>query len=161
MTIGRAKVLLGLAIALVVALIAWAIVLAALMQSTSPKGPGLPGGPAVQFTQPTVNYSGRWVWYNFTVTNVEGNVTWNQTRILLVPGPFGAPDNNTTLAVFGSNGILSAGFARSDSNWTTTSGSPITDGQVIVLKVDSPQTLAQLSVVVSTPAVGGWGQTLP
>ncbi len=161
MTINRARIIVGLAIVLVVALIAWAIVLAALMQSTSPKGPGVPVGPAVQFTQPTVNYSGRWVWYNFTVTSVDGNVTRNQTRIVLVPGPFGSPDNSTSLAVLASNGALSAGFVRSDLNWTTTSRSPTTNGQEIVLKVDSPQTMAQFSVAWLTATPGGWGLTLP
>jgi hypothetical protein len=99
--------------------------------------------------------------YNFTMSDVTGNLSWNETGIFLDPGPFGGGDNNTTVAVLGLTGTQCATFSHSGLNWTTMSPAQVADGQIIVLKTDRPKTLGELLVFLTIPPFGEFGVNLP
>jgi hypothetical protein len=119
-------------------------------------GPYLAAPPPLQFGQPVLGYAGHWIWYNFSISRVSGNLSWNETRAFVDPGPYTPPDSNSTLGVRNHSGALIAPFVWAAGNWTTTSRASVDIGQVISLKVDRPPTLEGFGIGWAGPPEGAF-----
>jgi len=102
----------------------------------------------------STTYVGADIWYNFTVTAAESNLSWNGILFSITPGPLARGESNWTLEVGNASSGLVVPFTAAFGNWTCSSSAPLQVGEQVVLKVDSPLVEGYLTALWLT---GGGG----
>jgi hypothetical protein len=144
----------------VVAVLVAAGVLGTFDHSTSPKGPAI--SEEVGFGSPDRMWGAHCQWYNFTITVVNGPITWNQTTVILQNGSLWPITTNSSLSLVGSVNGVSFVFAPSpiavdgSRNWTTTNPATVEAGSILSLRVYYSLTGGDISIVWTGPPVGGY-----
>lgn len=132
------------------------LALAIPFSTRAPEGPQLASSP-VTFQDPNTSYAGHEIWYNFTVTAQQENLTWNEIEFQVVPGPLTRAMTNWSLEVQNATLGVVAGYQLQSGNWTSTSAAPVSDGETIVLQTDSPLLFGFLDAFYPSLGGGSWG----
>jgi hypothetical protein len=123
-----------------------AILAITLPQPLSPRGPGgLASSTALEFLAPTPSYEGSRLWYNFSVTVNQPNLTWAMLRFSVTPGPLTRSISNWTLRAIDPGSDLVASFQLAAGNWTSDSTRGVVTGDSLLLEADSSLTLGDFN----------------
>jgi hypothetical protein len=157
-----ARVRLG-TIVVAVGLILGGLGLLALLASPSksPTGPHLPSrSPPITFGAVAPNYVGSWIWYNFTVTSAQPNLTWSVLSFTFVPGPLTKSPSNWSVCALNPSSGIAADYSLHSGNWTTTSTAPVGAQDFVVLRTDSSLTLGEFVVTWTSFGGGAYSEGL-
>jgi hypothetical protein len=112
------------------------------------------------FSPPTPDYGRSWIWYNFTVTVYQPNLTWKMFEFKITPGPLTRGSANWTLTIQDAASSPVASFEPAFGNWTSLSPALAATGETIVLETDSSLTMGDFSVACPSLGPGSYSVEL-
>ncbi|MFI5415460.1 MAG: hypothetical protein ACHQ16_07395 [Candidatus Lutacidiplasmatales archaeon] len=158
----RSAVRFGVVFLPVLVLVAVVVVfVTTLPPPTSPDRPGAPAYSApLQFPSPNASYGGSRIWYNFSLTVNQPNLTWTMLRFSVTPGPLTKGISNWSLSAIGRSSEVVATFQLTAGNWTSASPAIVVTGDLLSLETDSSLTFGEFGVSWPSLGPGSYGVEL-